>query len=140
MGDCASVDIIYGMATHDTGLIPYEDDDGCYEPIFDHYEWQKEFYERQDKPYPGWSVKHPPEIAEAGCMFGSHGYSDDSGLFLGIIDSHLRSDWDSIAEIDPLHFAQNSETLAKWNQKLKQFCELMGIPFQKPKWLMMCSY
>lgn len=142
MGSSASADIIYGFASPEKELIPDKDDDS-YEPIFDHYDWEEEFYHRIGKPYPGWSHDYSkaPELREAGCKIGTHGYSDgDEGLYLGIIDSHLHSDWDSIAEIDPLHFAQTPETIESWKQKLQAFCKLMSIPYQEPKWLMVCSY
>jgi hypothetical protein len=138
MGNCPSVDVFYGFATQDASLIPDKDDDS-YEPIFDHYEWQEEFYKRIGKPYPGWTVKPQPEIAEAGCIIDTHGYCDEPGLFLGIIGSHLHSDWDSIKVVDPSHFLSGMHP-NHWDQKLQQFCELMGINFQKPQWLMVCSY
>lgn len=138
MGNSASADIIYGMASQDRELIPC--DDTTYEYLFDHYEWQEEFYRRKGLEYPGWSVELPDEIKQAGCMMDIHGYTDDPGLFLGIIDSHINTSWDFIERLDTAKLNPTTETLQRWREQLESFCQLMGIPFQEPGWLLLCSY
>ena len=144
MGNYPSADIIYGFSCGGSqDLIPRNEE--TYETEYSIFEWEKEYYKRIGKEYPGWrSPSHyteaHPELLEAGCLMDSHGYSEDAGEFVAIAASHLHGDWDSETIIDPAHFAKTSETISAWNEKLKKFCGIMGIKFQEPKWLMLCSY
>jgi len=142
MGDSPSSDIFYGISSEGGGcdsLIP-DDEEG--DAMYSYYDWQEEFYRRIEKEFPGDSYRKPysPAIQKAGVIMGTHGYGGDPGHYIALIDSHLDGDWESKTILDPLHFQKNLPTLVEWNEKLKAFCALMGIEFQKPEWLLLSSY
>jgi hypothetical protein len=70
-------------------------------------------------------------------MLKIHGCYEDPGEFVAIIDSHIDGDWDSPTTLNSDHF---QKATPEWDEKLKKFCELMGIDYQEPRWLMVCNY
>lgn len=56
--------------------------------------------------------------------------------YLCHVDSVTRMDWESPTEITP----EIVTAKANWRQELLDFCILMGITWQEPKMLCICSY
>jgi len=76
----------------------------------------------------------------SGLVLDGHGY-EWSGLFVGIKESHIHGDWDSI-EVIPLDHMQRPYGLddGEWDRKIAAFCEVVGIRKKTPQWLIVTSY
>lgn len=133
MGKAPRADIIYGFSSIsqgsvEDGFLPYDPD--TYATLYEPYDfgedgWPAEYKRRTDGK----------DVEESGCIIGIHGYSDDPGYYVGIKASHISGDWDSETTLNPEHFA----TMHSWDAKLAEFCKVMDIPYQQPKWIMLCS-
>lgn len=67
---------------------------------------------------------------------GTWGGADSEGLFLGVRASHTNADWDSAQVIE----SETLVVLPEWNDQVREFCRLTGIPYREPRWHLLCSY
>lgn len=131
MGHRPRTDIIFGINSDNCeALIPYDEE--TYEPHFSAYDkWDSDswmhFYEKK--------TEKPAE--ELDITLGQWGYLEDAAQFVGIKSTHFHCDWDQ-AGVIPLDLLNHN--VEEMTQKLKDFCEVMGIEFSEPKWLVLSSY
>lgn len=77
-------------------------------------------------------------VKDAKCNFASDGdmCSGYTTTYITHKDLNIRCDWDRPTEITPEQITPKPE----WYQEMKDFCEFMGIPWQEPKVIIVCSY
>jgi hypothetical protein len=124
--------LFYGIAYDEDGLWE-ESKEWDYEN-----DWEETFYIRTGTPcYPkdGWFEAQKATKAKWGVEIGRH-CSDECTMYYVALVSHNFSACRGYPEEIT---AEKMALPADADEKIKAFCELMGIPYEKPKW-MLASY
>jgi len=58
--------------------------------------------------------------------------------FVCVKSSYQTSDWEQLKELDLKHLA--GMPVEEMEQKLRAFCEVMGIPWKQPRWFLTATY
>lgn len=144
MGNSADADVIYGFVIGGEG---YPGDD----PFSS--DWEERYadacgYPEPTIPYESssqakaehrayWDKKHDLveaakcEVVSEGSM--SDGYTTEYVTHRGPL---TRCSWDSPTELD----LQKITPKPEWDKELREFCDVLGIPWQQPKLMIICSY
>lgn len=76
-------------------------------------------------------------LAQAcGVNVGIHGYDGYTCHYVSIKETELRGSCGEATEVVADRRSQN----INWDSQLREFCELMGIPFTQPKWWLVVDY
>lgn len=67
---------------------------------------------------------YPP----SGLPFSVHKIDTNNTVVLAVDNSYKSAWWAELIEIKSLEIGP------EWNKQLQDFCEIMGIPWQEPKW------
>jgi hypothetical protein len=135
--------VFYGLALvdeHGDGVEP----EGPWDSL--RYDWEKFYIERKGGlPEPGGTSCRTPEwdkwradrraLLEAGGVdVEMAGYEDNLISLIVIRESYIRAEW---SEIKPL---KSLEAKPEWDQKLHDWCELMGVEWREPGWYVASLY
>lgn len=148
MGMSPDAMVFYGIAYTDEDELPEDISDKAYE-----YE-QAEEDKACPQPYPEYDRKRAdpnvdPEYAKVWekwrsvldkgkrgrCEFRDRGHCDYSMPFVYVTASFLKVEWTEVAEVDT-----GEDGGGKWNEQLKDYCKVLGLPFRQPKWLLAAYY
>ena len=78
--------------------------------------------------------KQKPIIEKSKVEILAMGSCDYSTYYLIINASLQQADWDA----DPVNINKLVWNTLFWDDKLKQFCKIVGIEYKKPSWLLGC--
>lgn len=157
MGTSTNAILFYGYVFDDEGSRPYEDDNdedwesryarlsglvGPEEPYPDgvrnskthEYEYTPEEQKIVDKHTAFWD-KQRKLVEKCGVVVDTHCSCDCPMPFVAVTKSKIVSHRGEWSEIKSLDVGED------WNQKLKDFCQLMGIKTKgKPKWYLVSDW
>jgi len=139
MGISSDGILFYGiMFDWEDGNEPWADDEGgdeawvCDKLGISDKEPKHDDYKSQDwKDY--WEYKRE-RLADIGIEFVLHCAYDYAMWGLAISPTILRAYRGYPKEIDSIDIAE------EWNEKLRAFCELVGVPYSEPKWWLCSVY
>lgn len=116
-----------GLNYEDTDYIKLpEDEDGD-------EEWENVYVSRKGHPNAEWDTKKEL-IEKSGCTICTHCSFDYGMPYVAIEKSEVRNYQGNLTEIKTL------EVQPDWEQKLRKFCEVMGIKWSEPKWWLVSLY
>lgn len=111
-------------------------------------DWEDIYYEKMREKFPG---KYPEknyidkdkskaffvakkELEDNGCIIGIHCSFEYSMLYVAVTESVVNAHRGYPEEV------KSFEVKPDWIQKIKDFCELMDIKYEEPKWILTSLY
>ncbi|KKN98816.1 hypothetical protein LCGC14_0140570 [marine sediment metagenome] len=115
---------------------PFDDNDDD-EP--DDEDWEEIYATKKGLHYPSeprneyWDAKRKL-VKESGCEIGTHCSFDYGMPYIAITESEIRAYQGCPEKIETL------EVKSDWEQKLREFCGVMGIKWSEPRWWIVSLY
>lgn len=118
--------LFYGIGLGEDSLDEYREN-------WTHEEWDEEFYKRAGSllyPAEGYYEAQQEARKKWGVEIGIHCSYDYSMYYIALISHNHSASRGYPEEITPEMIAVPADA----DEKIRAFCELMGIPFEQPKW------
>ena len=97
-------------------------------------EWKDD--EETKKKFNDFWEKQRNIVKKFGVTIGTHCSDEYPMYYIAVEESHIIANRGFPKELDVYKF---SILTSMWDIKIREFCELMGIEYSQPKW-MLCSY
>jgi hypothetical protein len=143
MGSRPSANIFFGFRLNSSDDSPEDSFDFC-----GGEDWEDEYARRkglkdlsENHSQADWEKRYEDKkkiIDGSGVEVFTEGAPGDGfyTAYVGIKDGAISGDWDEPTKVDPKKFVIKPD----WETKLRAFCEVMGIEYEEPEFLMICAY
>jgi hypothetical protein len=78
--------------------------------------------------------------AASGVEIGYHCSSDYPMLYLAVSATHMCANRGYPKEVDTALVASDCDITAKWDKQLRDFCEIMELEYEQPKWWLVSNW
>jgi len=97
-------------------------------------------FEKDEESWSAWLKLKQAALDTCPCVL--HDWGEESGPILVCVKvSQIKGDWEGLKRLNLEEMsALAHDHQGAWNEQLKAFCEVMGLPFKEPHWFLTAYY